>query len=452
MQNQQQQPMQVVLTNEISEHKDPKEMTVQELSEYIAKHKQLCGSSVNDYDYVYNVDGYDVNNNNNGNNSEYVEDKEMVIFNLRKKNQDLQTDIKHLFKMTDQNKKELEKYLEKLSEDNFELKKQIFNLKNKIVLQDNIIKNLEVDKTHLEQETAIIKQKYQNEIIELNSQLNDYKSHLNSINFEYQNLLHNYHQLKEAVILEQIKPAVQRHKQSTNHEEQKQPTIEEMRNLKEYILQYDTNINEIKNKLAQIEHHQQHKPIHTTNTNNYNGDNSNNTSFSCNKIKHRKSKSKTPLKRNKSNSKFNYTGSINKTAQSKLKHSLTNSSSGIKNGHTCTMIKQKDKKTGSNMNGNTLTYIENEINNLERKIAELNVSYQTFLSNLKVLYNNNNNFKESQELKQTLRYLENTIRDKNEKLIQLKEKQQNIIKQSYNSNSNINSNTTHQKRLYKKIF
>ena len=127
MQNQQQQPMQVVLTNEISEHKDPKEMTVQELSEYIAKHKQLCGSNVNDYEYMYNMD--DVNNNNN--NSEYGEDKEMVIFNLRKKNQDLQTDIKHLFKMTDQNKKELEKYLEKLSEDNFELKKQIFNLKNK---------------------------------------------------------------------------------------------------------------------------------------------------------------------------------------------------------------------------------------------------------------------------------------------------------------------------------
>jgi hypothetical protein len=116
------------------------------------------------------------------------------------------------------------------------------------------------------------------------------------------------------------------------------------------------------------------------------------------------------------------------------------------------MIKQKDKKMGSNMNGNTLTYIENEINNLERKIAELNVSYQTFLNNLKVLYNNNNNFKESQELKQTLKYLENTIRDKNEKLMQLKEKQQNIIKQSYNSNNNSNSNTTHQKRLYKKIF
>ena len=32
------------------------------------------------------------------------------------------------------------------------------------------------------------------------------------------------------------------------------------------------------------------------------------------------------------------------------------------------------------------------------------------------------------------------------------EKQQNIIKQSYNSNNNSNSNTTHQKRLYKKIF
>ena len=447
-QQQQQQPMQVLLTNEISamvEHKDPKEMTVQELSEYIAKHKQLCQSNINDYEYVYNVDGYnDVNKNNN----ECVEDKEMVIFNLKKKNQDLQTDIKHLFKMTDQNKKELEKYLEKLSEGNFELKKQIFNLKNKIVLQDNIIKNLEVDKTHLEQETAIIKQKYQNEIMELNSQLNDYKSNLNSINFEYQNLLHNYHQLKEAVILEQIKPAVQRHKPNTNIEEQKQPTIEEMRNLKECLLQYDTNINEIKNKLAQIEH-QQHKPIHT-NTNYNNGDSSN-TSFSCNKIKHKKSKSKTPLKRNKSNSKFNYSGSINKTAQSKLKHSLTNSSSGIKNGHTCVMIKQKEKKM-NNMNGNTLTYIENEINNLERKIAELNVSYQSFLGNLKVLYNNNNNFKESQELKQTLRYLENTIRDKNEKLIQLKEKQQNIIKQSCNSNSSNNNNNTHQKRLYKKIF
>ena len=83
----------------------------------------------------------------------------------------------------------------------------------------------------------------------------------------------------------------------------------------------------------------------------------------------------------------------------------------------------------TNQSYSTLQYIEDEIVSLERKIADLYVSYQSFLNKLQNLPNNN--FKQSQELRQTLKYLENTIQDKNEKLQKLKEKQQKFLIKSY---------------------
>ena len=85
----------------------------------------------------------------------------------------------------------------------------------------------------------------------------------------------------------------------------------------------------------------------------------------------------------------------------------------------------------NNQNYSTLHYIEEEIVALERKIADLNVSYQSFLNKLKNLPNNN--FKHSQDLKETLKFLEKTINDKNEKLQQLKQKQQKFLIKSYKS-------------------
>jgi hypothetical protein len=73
-------------------------------------------------------------------------------------------------------------------------------------------------------------------------------------------------------------------------------------------------------------------------------------------------------------------------------------------------------------------FIEEEIFSLERKLAELNISYQSFLQKLKQIPNSN--YKESNELKETLKYLQETIDDKNKKLNELKLKQQQFLIQS----------------------
>ena len=76
----------------------------------------------------------------------------------------------------------------------------------------------------------------------------------------------------------------------------------------------------------------------------------------------------------------------------------------------------------------TLKIIDEEIFNLEKKLNELNISYQNFLQNLKQIPDNN--FKESENLKNTLKYLQETIEDKNKKLKELKFKQQKFLIQS----------------------
>ena len=92
------------------------------------------------------------------------------------------------------------------------------------------------------------------------------------------------------------------------------------------------------------------------------------------------------------------------------------------------ILSNKYLNTYNNNSFRTIKFIEDEISNIERKVAELNVSYQSFLQKLKELPNNN--FKESNDLKNTLKYLQDTIEDKNKKLKELKFKQQKFLIQS----------------------
>ena len=152
-------------------------------------------------------------------------------------------------------------------------------------------------------EKNIIKKKYENEIIELNCQLNDHKTRLNAINFEYQNLLQNYHKLKEEVILEQ--KSFSKIQNNNNKEEQKQSTIEEVRNLKEYLVKYDNSINEIKNKLSIIGNNatnSKNNENHFTNSSLLNKRKKSNY-ISLTKNKGFNSKSKTPNRQNEKNTK-----------------------------------------------------------------------------------------------------------------------------------------------------
>lgn len=422
------------------QRKDPKQMSVKELEEYISKNKSSSSPSKSHLSSKENEVPQKMNStlsNSKQNNSvlsscpglnynylcgvetpkreiNYDQEPEKIIMQLQRENTELRSDIKNLFYYTDQNKNELQDTIAKLSDENYNIKKENFELKNKILLQENIIKNLEADNNELNSAKNIIKTKYDNEIIELNCQLNEYKTKLNSLNFEYQTLLQNYHTLKEEVLLEQSKP------QKKQKEEEKQSTIEEVRSLKDYIVKYDNSMNEIKNKLSLLE---SSKNIPSTPI-----INNRPTSIVSSSIIDKKKKPVIALSKSKLKSKTP-TRKVGKSSKYRIRPSnnLTSSS-------TSSLIKMNNNNNTSysnktNQSYSTLQYIEDEIVSLERKIADLNVSYQSFLNKLQNLPNNS--FKQSQELRQTLKYLENTIQDKNEKLQKLKEKQQKFLIKSY---------------------
>ena len=144
--------------------KDPKQMSIKELEEYISKNKNenvgikvkeskenevplrvntsFSNTKINNstfsscpglnYNYLDNAE-------NQKNIPNYYEEPENIIKQLQKENNELKSDIKNLFFYTDQNKNELQANIAKLSEENYKIKKENFELKNKILLQENII-------------------------------------------------------------------------------------------------------------------------------------------------------------------------------------------------------------------------------------------------------------------------------------------------------------------------
>lgn len=149
--------------------------------------------------------------------------------------------MKKLFYLTDQNKNELEMKIKELIEENFNLKQEIHELKNKLILQTNILTNTEVCKHEIINEKQIMKEKYDNEIKELNCQLNNYKAKLNYLNLEYQNLLENFHKFKQESIIQENK-RINKYLINSN-EERKLSSIDDSINLNTISNKNNININ-----------------------------------------------------------------------------------------------------------------------------------------------------------------------------------------------------------------
>ena len=217
--------------------KDVKQMSIQELEDYIRKNSIINQQNFNNN---YNLENIRINDNNSHNFNYQLPDRDNneEIEKLIKENQELKNDLNQLFYLTDQNKNELEIKIKDLSEENCSLKQQINELKSKILFQQNILSNSELDKNEILNEKKIMQEKYEKEIFELNNQLNHYKSKISSLNIEYHSLLENFHQLKQDYAIQNII-------KNNNYEENKQSTIEEVRNLKEYLLINNNNIQEI---------------------------------------------------------------------------------------------------------------------------------------------------------------------------------------------------------------
>lgn len=378
--------------------KDVKQMSIQELEDYIRKNSIINQQNFNNN---YNLENIRINDNNSHNFNYQLPDRDNneEIEKLIKENQELKNDLNQLFYLTDQNKNELEIKIKDLSEENCSLKQQINELKSKILFQQNILSNSELDKNEILNEKKIMQEKYEKEIFELNNQLNHYKSKISSLNIEYHSLLENFHQLKQDYAIQNII-------KNNNYEENKQSTIEEVRNLKEYLLINNNNIQEIKKKLNNIEQ------MTITDLNKSIKSLKKSSSLVNNKT-YRNSKSKLLKKNLSRNNNFkpnqnliknNYKSQINKLSISPKNFS--------------TSLNKLETNYSSQV-------IDEEIFSLERKVADLNISYQSFLKKLTKNPNDSNN--ECNNLKKNLKFLQDTICENNNKLKELKNKQKQIL-------------------------
>ena len=424
--------------------KDVQKMSIKELEDYIQRNslnvqnnsninqnnRKNENNNKNDENILFNFLNYNYldNKNNQLPDKDLFDNKEEAIYKLLKENSELKFDIKKVLFFTERNENDLVMKIKELSEENINLKQEIHELKNKLILQTNILTNTEVDKHQIINEKQIMKEKYDNEIKELNCQLNNYKAKLNYLNLEYQNLLENFHKFKQESIIHENR---RRNPYLTNsYEEKKQSSIDESdinKILNKNNININNNINKPENELFEKKISNEKDKI-----NKIEGKHNLSQSKSNNSKLLKRSKTfnqKNNVKRPNSNIKkqnFNTNKGIKKTSKKNIANSNKNNyllTSDL-NNNSNRFVTSYNNSNSKNIN----QFIEEEIFALERKLAELNISYQSFLQKLKQIPNSN--YKESNELKETLKYLQETIDDKNKKLNELKLKQQQFLIQS----------------------
>ena len=148
-------------------------------------------SNVLNYNYLeterINLEEDDIYNNLDNNKS-----LEEIINKLKEENKELKNDMKKLYFLTQENKNNLLEHIQILKEENFKLKNEKKNLEYKLLISESKNSELIVDKEKEENENKIIQQRYLNEIKELNCQLNNYKIKLNNLKFNYEQLLNDF--------------------------------------------------------------------------------------------------------------------------------------------------------------------------------------------------------------------------------------------------------------------
>ena len=418
--------------------KNVKQMSIKELDDYIQKNslKQknsntnfnidknktfIQNDEKNIFSNILNYNYLD-NENNKLPDKDINDNNELEIQQLLKENRELKFDMKQLFVFTDQNINELKIKINELSDENFILKQEINELKNKLILQANIITNTEIDKHEIINEKKIMKDRYDNEIKELNCQLNNYKSKLNYLNLEYQNLLENFHKLKQESIFNEYKR--KNPYENKIFEENKQFSIDNTRNKID-----NNNLNNINNEY--INKTEEQNKINKNDLNNISQYSKSNKSINNSNKKLKRSKTsfqKKIIKKNNSNLKNKNYNNLLRSKKKTVKKNSPNKKNNLLISDSNFSSKRYLTSYNNSDSNKTLKVIDEEIFNLEKKLNELNISYQNFLQNLKQIPDNN--FKESENLKNTLKYLQETIEDKNKKLKELKFKQQKFLIQS----------------------
>ena len=153
-----------------------------------------CDSNIM-LNYNYEVDD-DENNNIDFNNKT----PEEIINELKAENAELKNDMKKLYFLTEENKKNLLEHIQYLKTENYKLKNDKKNLEYKLLVSEGKNLELNADKEKEANENKIIQQKYLNEIKELNCQLNNYKIKLNNLSLNYDQLLNDFHYINNEKI------------------------------------------------------------------------------------------------------------------------------------------------------------------------------------------------------------------------------------------------------------
>ena len=155
----------------------------------------------------YNYDNVE-ENNFLMNNTEGKTNEE-IISALIKENNELRNDMKKLYFLTRENKNSLLNRIQLLKDENYKIKAEKNNLEYQLLMEKNKNNELEADNEKLIDDHKVVKDKYLNEIRELNCQLNNYKLNLDKITLEYDQLLSDYHFLKKQQIFQMPLPVSQ---------------------------------------------------------------------------------------------------------------------------------------------------------------------------------------------------------------------------------------------------
>ena len=144
----------------------------------------------------YNYDKENSINNSNNNNKPAEE----IINELKAENAELKNDMKKLYFLTEENKKNLLEHIQYLKTENYKLKNDKKNLEYKLLVTEGKNSELIADREKEYNENKIKQQKYLNEIKELNCQLNNYKIKLNNLSLNYDQLLNDFHYINKEKI------------------------------------------------------------------------------------------------------------------------------------------------------------------------------------------------------------------------------------------------------------
>ena len=417
----------------ILKRKDPKQMSMSELDEYINKNKPQLLQQQHQQQQQYQQQHQkqqqpqpplEITTHKQ---SQYIQELESKISFLQSQNSELQSNYRALTSLLEKERAEFQSRLmktvndseKKIYEDNKTLLKQIEDLKLQNSLQQTNMSILTSEKERHIEQNAIDKEYYENQILNLQKENELLKKEMKEKTKNFSNIISQQQYSME----QDIKLQIKNYKDMLTRSE---------KDKKDIIKKYENKIHEMQvkiNRLERNEHKSRSKSKGKyTNTNANMSLTYNYSPLSSNRNR-LKSKS-----RSKSKGKIKTQNALNASATSYKSNCNKCNCSNADSDVFFTLRPNNDAQmqmsnSGSFANYGCLTSINDAIFSLERNIADLNHNYKSTVDKL----NRNIGQEESNTLNRNLMVIQNDIDEQNEQLNVLKQKQQEYLKQGFTS-------------------